>query len=147
MTEEKTLKTSRTLPYSPEEIYGAFASAELLALWWGPKGFTNTFEIFEFTPGGRWEFVMHGPDGNEYKNTSIFKELVPNTKIVIYHNCPPEFTLTVELTSVKDGTHLTWNQEFQDAETAKAVKLRAGSANEENIDKLEQVLRSSGSAA
>jgi uncharacterized protein YndB with AHSA1/START domain len=48
MTEDRTLRTSRTLPFSPKEIYGAFASADLLALWWGPEGFLNTFEIFDF---------------------------------------------------------------------------------------------------
>lgn len=85
---------------------------------------------------------MHAPDGTDYKNTSVFRELVPNSRIVIHHNCPPDFVLIVELTAVDDGTHLVWNQEFQDAETAQAVKQRAGSANEENIDKLEEVLRS-----
>lgn len=85
---------------------------------------------------------MHGPDGADYENTSLFKEIVPDSKIVIHHNCPPDFTLTIELTANNGGTLLSWNQEFQDAETAQAVKKRAGSANEENIDKLEQVLRS-----
>lgn len=147
MTAEKILSTSRTLPYSPEAVYGAFASAELLAVWWGPRGFSNTFDIFEFIPGGRWEFAMHGPDGTDHQNASIFKELIPNSKIVIHHNCPPDFTLTVELAMVSDGTHLAWNKEFQDAETAQFVKKRAGSTNEENIDKLEQALSSGHGAA
>ncbi len=140
MTEDRTLRTSRTLPYSPKEIYGAFASADLLALWWGPEGFTNTFEVFEFTEGGRWKFVMHGPDGSDYLNESIFVALVPHTKVVIQHACPPNFTLTVELTPVSDGTRLTWEQVFEDAQTAQAVKQRVGSANEQNIDRLVHVL-------
>jgi len=140
MTEDRTLRTSRTLPFSPSEIYGAFASADLLATWWGPEGFTSTFEVFEFAPGGRWKFVMHGPDGNNYLNDSFFEELVPDSKIVIHHDCPPNFKLTVELTPVSEGTHLTWEQVFEDAETAQAVRQRAGSANEQNIDRLTAVL-------
>jgi hypothetical protein len=35
---------------------------------------------------------------------------------------------------------LTWGQEFEDAETAEAVRQRAGSANEQNIDRLTSVL-------
>jgi uncharacterized protein YndB with AHSA1/START domain len=147
MTEEQILSTSRTLPYSPEEIYYAFASADSLASWWGPNGFSNTFELFEFNTGGRWEFVMHGPDGNNYHNKSVFTELVPNSKIVVHHDCPPDFTLTVELTPISEGTHLTWVQVFKDAETAQAVKQKAGTANEENIDKLEQVLSTASNAA
>ena len=77
MTEHRTLRTSRILPYSPQDIYSAFASADLLASWWGPEGFSNTFEVFEFKAGGRWKFVMHGPDGNNYFNESWFVELVP----------------------------------------------------------------------
>ena len=140
MTEDRTTRTSRTLPFSPKEIYGAFASADLLASWWGPEGFSNTFEVFEFTAGGRWKFVMHGPDGNSYSNESIFEELVPDAKIVIHHDCLPNFKLTVDLTPVSDGTHLTWVQVFEDAATAQAVKQRAGSANEQNIDRLIHVL-------
>ena len=147
MTEDRTLRTSRTLPFSPQEIFGAFASADLLASWWGPRGFSNTFEVFEFTAGGRWKFVMHGPDGKNYLNESFFEELVPDAKIVIRHDCPPNFKLTVELTPVSEGTHLTWVQVFEDAETAQAVKLRAGSANEQNIDRLAHVLSEAGNAA
>ncbi len=140
MAADRTLSTSRTLPYTPKEIYGAFASAELLAAWWGPDGFSNTFEIFEFRTGGRWKFVMHGPDGTNYPNESVFKELVTNAKVVIHHDCPPYFTLTVELAPVTDGTHLSWQQVFEDAATAQAVKQIVGPANEQNINRLTQVL-------
>lgn len=83
---------------------------------------------------------MHSPDGVDYPNESLFEELVPDSKIVIHHNCPPNFRLTVGLTPEGEGTHLTWEQIFEDAETAQAVKLRAGLANEQNIDRLTAVL-------
>ncbi|HKK04559.1 MAG TPA: SRPBCC domain-containing protein [Gammaproteobacteria bacterium] len=146
MIEDRTLRTSRTLPFSPKEIYDAFASADLLASWWGPEGFSNSFEIFEFTEGGRWKFVMHGPDGQDYHNESFFEELVPDAKIVIHHDCPPNFKLTVELTPVGEGTRLAWAQVFEDAETAQAVKLRAGPANEQNIDRLARTLSEAANA-
>ena len=147
MIEDRALHTSRTLRFSPKEVYKTFESADLLASWWGPEDFTNTFEVFEFTPGGRWEFVMHGPDGSNYPNKSIFNELVPDTKIVIHHDCPPNFILTIELTPVTEGTHLSWAQVFDDVQTAQAVKLRAGSANEQNIDRLTYVLKEVAGAA
>jgi len=140
MIEDRTLRTSRFLPFSPKEIYSAFESADLLASWWGPEGFSNTFEIFDFSEGGRWKFVMHGPDGTDYPNESIFDEIVPEAKIVIHHDCPPDFKLTIELKPDDEGTLLTWKQVFDDAKTAQAVRQRAGSANEENINKLTRVL-------
>lgn len=140
MIADKTLSTSRTLPYTAKEIYGAFAAADQLALWWGPDGFSNTFEIFEFKPGGRWKFVMHGPDGINYANECIFKALVADARVVIDHVCQPYFSLTIELTPVSGGTHLSWNQVFEDAQTAQSVKHIAVPANEQNLDRLTQVL-------
>src|SRR5580698_1432741 len=77
------LRTERVFSFSPREIFAAFEQADHLAEWWGPKGFTNTFEQFEFAPGGRWVFVMHGPNGINYPNENIFREIQPDTKIVI----------------------------------------------------------------
>jgi uncharacterized protein YndB with AHSA1/START domain len=138
--EEKTFRTARTLHHSPEAVYNAFASPELLAAWWGPEGFSNTFEIFEFTVGGRWKFVMHGPDGTTYPNENVFLELEPSRKVVIRHDCTPYFTLTALLAQVPGGTQLTWEQDFDDAKTAQAVKHIVVPANEQNLDRMTQVL-------
>jgi len=136
MPNDRTLSTTRVLPYPPEAVYSAFASGPVLTSWWGPKGFTNTFEVFDFTVGGRWVFTMHGPDGTNYANTSRFEALEPGQRVVIRHDCQPYFTLTVTLSKVDGGTHLAWDQAFDSAETAQAVKARVGTANEENLDRL-----------
>ena len=72
---EATCRTRRVLAYRPDAVFDAFARPELLAAWWGPDGFTNTFEVFEFRPGGRWKFVMHGPNNAHFPNESVFLEL------------------------------------------------------------------------
>ena len=74
---EATLGTERILSATPRQIFAAFEQPELLAQWWGPEGFTNTFEQFEFKVGGRWVFVMHGPNGANYPNESVFREIQP----------------------------------------------------------------------
>lgn len=140
MNPDSTLRTARTLPYSPLEIYGAFSAPAVLASWWGPDGFTNTFETFEFEVGGRWVFTMHGPDGRSYDNTSRFLALDPGERVVIRHDCAPLFTLTVRLAAVADGTHLSWDQAFDDAQTAQAVKAIVEDANEQNLDRLTRAL-------
>jgi uncharacterized protein YndB with AHSA1/START domain len=140
MNHDTTFRTERTLPFSPQAVYNAFASAELLATWWGPDGFTNEFETFEFKEGGRWTFVMVGPDGAHYPNQSVFTELEPASRVVIRHDCQPFFTLTVQLTQVADVTHLQWQQVFDDAHIAQAVKAIVEPANEQNLDRLAQVL-------
>lgn len=140
----KVMSTSRVLPFSPSAIYAAFASPDLLAQWWGPEGFSNTFEVFEFKAGGQWKFVMHGPDGKSYPNESVFAQLEPDSKVVIEHVCAPLFTLTVKLKPVANGTDLSWEQAFVDEATAQAVKHIVQPANEQNLDRLTRVLARSG---
>ena len=140
MHHDTTFRTERALPFSPQAVYNAFASAEVLANWWGPDGFTNEFETFEFQVAGRWTFVMVGPDGARYPNQNVFIELEPASRVVIRHDCQPFFTLTVQLTQVADGTHLQWQQVFDDAQIAQAVKAIVEPANEQNLDRLTRAL-------
>jgi uncharacterized protein YndB with AHSA1/START domain len=137
---DATFRSQRVLPYPPTAIFEAFARPELLAKWWGPSGFTNTFEIFEFTPGGKWKFVMHGPDGGNYLNESVFRELDAPSKIVIEHNSAPHFVLTITLTAQQQGTAITWNQAFDDRATVDRLRHIIEPANEQNLDRLDAVL-------
>ncbi len=134
------IRTERVLSVSPRRIFAAFEQPECLARWWGPAGFTNTFEQFEFTPGGRWVLVMHGPNGIDYPNASVFREIRPDTKIVIEHVSQPHFTLSVTLTARGDTTHLAWHQEFESPEVAARMRQICEPANEQNLDRLEAVL-------
>lgn len=134
------MSTSRVLPFSPVAIYAAFSSPELLAQWWGPEGFSSTFEVFEFKAGGQWKFVMYGPDGKSYPNESVFAVLELNSKVVIEHVCAPLFTLTVTLNPVANGTQLRWEQVFADEAMAQAVKHIVEPANEQNLDRLTRLL-------
>jgi uncharacterized protein YndB with AHSA1/START domain len=69
------LSAERVLSASPRKVFAAFEQLVRLAQWWGPNGFTNTFAQFDFTPGGRWVFVMHGPNGADYPNENVFREI------------------------------------------------------------------------
>lgn len=137
---EAVVSTARVLPFTPKEVFAAFQQPERLARWWGPQGFSNTFKQFEFKAGGRWVFVMHGPNGVNYPNENVFQELSPDEKIVIRHASSPLFTLTVTLTVHDGGTHLTWHQEFDSAEVAAQLRPMCEPANEENLDRMHAVL-------
>ncbi|WP_422931849.1 SRPBCC domain-containing protein [Singulisphaera sp. PoT] len=131
-----TLSTKRAIPATPAEVFAAFQAPERLERWWGPDGFTNTFETFEFVTGGRWAFKMHGPDGKTYPNESRFLAIVPDREVVIRHDCAPYFTLTVTLHDDPDGTLLTWDQAFDDPKVADAVRHIVIPSNEQNLDRL-----------
>ena len=137
-----TIYNERVLSARAQNIFAAFEQPEMLATWWGPLGFTNTVEQFEFTPGGRWVFVMHGPDGIDYLNECVFKEIDRDSKIVIEHVIEPWFTLTVTLTAQGNQTRLTWDQTFESAEVAAKLRPICAPANEQNLDRLESLLKS-----
>jgi hypothetical protein len=84
---------SREIAAPIDQVFAAFTDPERHARWWGPDGFTNTFHLREFKTGGKWSYVMHGPDGRDYKNESVFEEVSPR-KIVIQHISGPKYRLT-----------------------------------------------------
>jgi uncharacterized protein YndB with AHSA1/START domain len=131
-----TFATQRHIPADPAEVFAAIADPRRLARWWGPEGFTNTFEVCDFTPGGAWRFTMHGPDGANYPNESVFAEIEPGRRVVIDHIAPPRFRLVVELSPAEGGTLVSWAQTFEDPAVAAAVRPIVEPANEQNLTRL-----------
>lgn len=136
--------SSRRFPFTPAQVFAAFENADRLATWWGPDGFRNTFEIFEFKVQGRWQFVMHGPDGKDYANDCVFLDVSP-LRIVIRHQSLPNFTLTIRLTGVAGQTDLDWQQAFDDPRVAESLAHIIIPANEQNLNRLHAVLSATAS--
>ncbi|MEZ4819038.1 MAG: SRPBCC domain-containing protein [Bdellovibrionota bacterium] len=132
----QTLITSREIFASPEQVFSAMVHPDRLARWWGPSGFTNTFEVCDIRPGGQWIFTMHGPDGKNYKNESRFVEICPPHRFVIKHICEPFFTATFTLQATESGTMLEWLSVFENENFLKNAKDFLTNANEQNIDRL-----------
>lgn len=136
--------TSREIQATVEQVFAAFTDSQRLARWWGPAGFTNTFHLCEFKSGGRWSYIMHGPDGKNYPNESIFAEVESPRRVVIQHNSKPEYCLTITLGSTDRGTVINWSQEFMKSKVAEGIKHIVIPANEQNLDRLTaEVLRKS----
>lgn len=131
-----TLKTSRDIATSPATIFAAIKDPDRLARWWGPSGFSNAFETFDFRPGGRWVFSMIGPDGKTYPNEAVFAVIDADRQIVIDHVSQPHFVLTITLEAASVGTRVSWVQTFADAAVAEAVRHVCEPANEQNLDRL-----------
>lgn len=67
--------TRRKISKSIEKVWASFCDPQILALWWGPDGFSISNIEFSFTNGSLWHFIMHGPDGTDYPNKIRFKEI------------------------------------------------------------------------
>ena len=140
--EKRTLHISKNLPAPIDILWEAWKTPEHIAIWWGPNGFTNTIHTMDFQEEGEWNLTMHGPDGKNYPNRSIFKEIVPFKKIVFEH-FNPHFITTVLFEAVNDNeTHIKWSLLFDTIEMYEII-VKAHKADEgqkQNLERLEKHL-------
>jgi uncharacterized protein YndB with AHSA1/START domain len=141
MPENKNeILTTRTVHHSIEKVFRAFSDPALLKEWWGPKGFTNTFHKFEFRPDGKWEFIMHGPNGVNYKNDVQFVEIDAPRRIVIQRISEPIFKTIMTFEDQHGKTVVTWLAIFKSQDMRDKIATFAIQANVENFDRLEALL-------
>lgn len=118
--DEREIVVSRVIDGPRNLVFEAFTAADHLNKWWGPNGFSITTSQFDFTPGGVWEFVMHGPDGSDYPNNVRFDEITPPERIVVLHgeraDDPDAFQSIITLTEANGGTEVTLRSVFQTKE-------------------------------
>ena len=140
-TKDREISITRTLNAPIDLVWEAWTTPEHIAQWWGPNGFTNTISKMDVQPGGEWLLVMHGPDGTDYENKSIFKEIIPHKKIVFDH-VAPNFTATIEFQAQGDKTFLTWYMLFESAELfIQMVKtFKADEGLKQNVEKFQTYL-------
>ncbi|HEY0938744.1 MAG TPA: SRPBCC family protein [Steroidobacter sp.] len=134
-TADREFVHSRVIDAPRERVFRAFSDPAHLARWWGPKGFSNTFEEFDFRSGGRWRFIMHGPDGRNYPNENVFVDVAPE-RIVVEHVVGHHFELTITLTVQGERTLVGWRQLFDTAAEKQRIADFVTEANEQNLDRL-----------
>jgi uncharacterized protein YndB with AHSA1/START domain len=141
-TSDRELIITRKLDAPVELVWEVWTDPKHIANWWGPDGFTNTISLMDVVAGGEWDLVMHGPDGTDYKNKSIFKEIIPFKKIVYDHVSGPKFTATIEFEEQGEQTVIKWHMLFETAEQfIQVVKtFKADEGLRQNIEKLNSYL-------
>jgi len=141
-TTDRELLITRELNAPIALVWEAWTTPEHIANWWGPNGFTNTISKMDMQPGGEWDLVMHGPDGTDYRNKSVFKEIVKHKRIVYEHITGPKFTATIEFEDRGEKTYLRWHMLFETREqfiqTVKTFKADEGL--KQNVEKLGKYL-------
>lgn len=138
---ERSSITRRVIDAPCDVVFRAFSDPEKLARWWGPEGFRNSFSEFDLREGGYWRFTMHGPDGTDYPNESRFIEVVPGDRVVIEHLLGHHFILTITFVADGDSTVVGWRQTFDSIEHYQEIRDLVARANEQNLDRLESVIK------
>jgi uncharacterized protein YndB with AHSA1/START domain len=138
-TADREIVTTRLIHAPRDLVWKAWTDPELLAQWWGPRGFRNTFHTFDLRAGGEWRFVMHGPDGTDYKNHSVFVEIVPQARLVLDHLSGPHFRMEATFVDRNGDTELTFRGIFDTVKEYEQVKGFAIDGNRETIDRMAEV--------
>lgn len=127
---------------SAEALFDAFANPALLHQWWGPHGFRNTLERFEFRPGGAWLLTMHGPDGAAYPNESEIIEFTRPSQIRFQHLRPMHwYEMDMAFANLPGGASVTWRMRFDPPEEGERLRPFIQGANDQNLERLEALLR------
>lgn len=130
-TADREIVLSRLLNAPRELIFDAWTDPKHIVQWWGPRGFTTTSHEMSVTPGGVWRFVMHGPDGRDYKNKIIFIDVLKPERLVYRHAGEEDhenvrFHVTVTFEAKGSKTLLTMHSLFETAQERNEVVTKYG---------------------
>lgn len=116
-------------------VWDAWTDPKKAAKWWGPRGFTITTHSKDLRPGGTWNYTMHGPDGVDYENITLYHEVEKYSRLVYDHGAnktqPPLFRVTVLFSEENGMTTMDMTMSLATEEAAKQIKgfIKAAGGN------------------
>jgi uncharacterized protein YndB with AHSA1/START domain len=154
---ERDLVITRVFDAPRALVWQAWTEPERLRQWWGPRDFTAPAATTDLRVGGRYLWCMRGPDGRDYWTTGVFREIVPQERLVytdafadahgnvvpasqygIPGEWPAETLVTVTLQETLGKTTMTLRHAGL---PAGEVREGTGSGWNESFDKLARSLR------
>ena len=146
-TADREIIATRVFDAPRELVFKAWTHPEHIGEWWGPRGFTTTTDEMDAKPGGVWRFVMHGPDGRDYKNKIVYIEVARPERLVYQHGGdddvePVNFQVTVTFAEQGGKTRLTVRMVFPSAEERDRVVKEYGAEEglKQTLERLEEHL-------
>jgi uncharacterized protein YndB with AHSA1/START domain len=130
------ITTTRTFNAPVKAVWDAWTDPDQTAQWWGPRGFSITNHAKDLRPGGSWSYTMHGPDGVDYPNKTLYHEVEHCSRLVYDHGVgddrPPFFRVTVLFSEAGGRTRIDMTMTLPTPEAAeetrKFIKAAGGDA-------------------
>jgi uncharacterized protein YndB with AHSA1/START domain len=164
--DNKEIRIERVFNATPEEVFKAWTTPEIIKKWWGPEGFYAPSIKVDLRVGGKYIFAMHGPKGSQWDNdmysAGVYREIVPNEKLVVTDyfsdengefmepkeqgqdvNFPKEMEVTVLFEKISaDKTKLSIIYPYPGSEEKLQAMLKSGMKEgwSSSLDKLEKTL-------
>jgi len=80
--EERVLIVERVFDAPRELVWQGWTDPEQVMRWWGPKGFTSPACEIDLRVGGKYLWCMRTPQGQDFWNTGVYREIVLYERIV-----------------------------------------------------------------
>ena len=118
---EPTITMERHINSSREAVYDAWGNPDAFAAWMGPNGFTITMKKMDFRVGGLCRYIMHAPNGMNFDNRLLYRELIRASRIAYTHgsdidNDPDAHQVRVDLIERGGGTLVKIHSVFSSLE-------------------------------
>ena len=145
-TSDREIVITRVIGAPRELVFNAWTDPKHIGQWWGPRGFTTTIHEMDVRPGGIWRYVMHSPDGVDYKNKVVYVEIVKPERLVYLHSDdtagdPGQFHVTATFVEEGGKTRLTLRMFFESAaERDKMKEFGAIEGGNQTLERLEEYL-------
>lgn len=131
--------TATRLFDAPRElVWKMWTDPKHVVHWWGPRGFRQTIQEMDVRPGGHWRFILHGPDGTDYKNDMVYREIVAPERLRYSHLSYPPFDATATFSDENGKTRVDVLMEFESAEVRDHVQKTFGAVEglQQTLDRL-----------
>lgn len=78
---EPELVITRIFDAPRELVFKVWTDPKHVVNWWGPHGFTAPFVKIDFRVGGSFHYCMRSPEGKDYWNKGVYREIVVPERI------------------------------------------------------------------
>ena len=125
MTSLPSVTIVRRIKAPPARVWAAITQPILMMQWWGPDAGPTLDAVADVRPGGRFSVVFRLLNGDEHNPTGIYREVVPEKKLVFTWEWPGmperESLVTFLLEPFDGGTELTLlHEQLPDEEARKS---------------------------
>jgi uncharacterized protein YndB with AHSA1/START domain len=138
-----TLHLERFLRAPAALVFRMHTEPDLLARWWGPKGFHAPSIELDPRAGGRFRIEMQPPEGDRFFLVGEFRDVEPAARLVYTfrwedpHPDDRETLVALALRDVGDGTELTVDQGDFATEERRELHEQGWT---ETLDRLDELL-------
>lgn len=107
-------------------VWNSWVDVDQVGQWWGPRGFTITTHSKDVKTDGHWNYIMHGPNGVNYPNSTKYLDVEKYSRMVYDHggnaDQPPMFRVTVLFSEINHKTKMEMTMALPTEEAAQNTK-------------------------